>query len=172
MYNFLSQHGQKAAFLLGLSLVIIFLALSYPYVGDYNFETLSDADTYKVDIFNFGLYAAIILTLVAAGALVVFGLIHIATNFKSSLSGLIGVGVLLVMFFIFKSASVGDYAEHHLETQAAIDRYLDASEGNALSFDQLKFIGGLVRTGAVLTILTFILWAVVPMVTPFINRIK
>lgn len=172
MYNFLSKHGQKGAFLLGVSVVAIFLALSFPSVGEYNFETMSDADTYQVSIFDFGLYAAIALTVFAAGALVIFGVIHIASNFKSSLPGLIGVAVILIMFFVFQSMSVGEYADHHLETQGAIDRYLGAAEGNALPTEQLKFIGGLVRTGTVLTILTFVLWALVPLVTPIINRIK
>ena len=172
MYNFLNKHGQKAAFLLGVIVVLIFLALSFPHVDSYNFETMSDADTYKVDIFNFGLYAAIALTVFAAGALVIFGLIHIASNFKSSLPGLIGIAVILIMFFVFQSMSVSEYADHHVETQAAIDRYLQAAEGNVLPPEQLKFIGGLVRTGTVLTILTFVLWAVVPLVTPIINRIK
>jgi len=172
MYKFLSKHGQKAAFLLGVGLVAIFLALSFPSVGDFNFETMSDADTYKVDIFNFGLVAAIGLTAFAALALIGFGIFHVATNFKSSLSGLIGIAVLIIMFLIFKSMSVGDYAGHHLETQAAIDRYLDAAEGNTLSFEELKFIGGFVRTGTVLVILSFVLWAIVPIVAPIINRIK
>ena len=112
MYNLLSKYGEKGAFLVGVVLVAIFMAIAFSGAGDYNFELMSDAELFKVNIFNFGILTALILAVVAAFSMVGFGLFQVATNFKGSISGIIGVLFILGLFFVFKGMSVGEVSEH------------------------------------------------------------
>lgn len=172
MYNLLSKYGQVGAFVLGTVLVLIFMIGAFSGAGDYNFDTMSDAEIYKVNIFNFGIYVAIGLAVISAAAMLLFGLYHLATNFKNSIGGIIGIVAIVVMFFIFKGSSVAEIADHHPSIQGAIERYLSSAEGNVITQDNLTFIGGIIRTGFVLLVLSFVSLIVMPIISPIINRIK
>ena len=86
MYKFLTKNGQAIAFGLGVVIVLLFLISVVP-----NISTFSDQPKevqYETGIFNLGLQGAIALAVLAAVAMVGFGLFHVATNFKGSLKEL------------------------------------------------------------------------------------
>ena len=117
MYSFLSRYGQLIALGLGAFVTIVFFAI----IGA-NSSVFSDlasqdlplrqynAELSKYSMFNFGIVAAGLLILAGAAAALVFGVLGIVTDFKSSKKALIGAGVLLVIFIIayFVSNSSGD----------------------------------------------------------------
>lgn len=172
MYNLLSKHGEKGAFLVGVVLVAIFMTTAFSGAGDYNFETMADSELFQVNIFNFGIFVAIALAVIAGALLLLFGIYQMASNFKKSMVGIIGVLVILGLFFIYKGMSVGAIENEHLSIQGAIERYLNAAEGNVMTGGQLKFIGGFIRTGLTLMVLAFASLVIMPIVSPIINRIK
>ncbi len=94
MYNFLVKNGQLVAFGLGLLVTIIFFfgAVS----GD------------SPDRFNFGLSMAILLAVLCAIGMVVFGLYHMATDIKGSIKGIITFVVLLVLFGLLYATAKAD----------------------------------------------------------------
>jgi len=98
MYNFLSRYGQLIAFGLGALLTVIFLATAFSSADEFN--ALSDSEQMETTIFNFGLYSAIILTVACAAAILIAGLIFTALNLKNSLKALIGLAVIIIIFFI------------------------------------------------------------------------
>ncbi len=153
MYNFLSKNGQVVAFGLGVLLIVVFLVMSVPSAGGYYFENMSDEDIYKVDIFNFGIAAAIVLAVLCAAAMLLFGVFQMATNPKGSMKGILGVAVLVILFVVFYSMAAGD-ADHPTVAQA-IEKYEDSSEGRAITAGNLKFISGATATGVLMIGLAF-----------------
>lgn len=98
MYNFLSRYGQLIAFGLGALLTVIFLATAFSSAEEFN--ALSESEQMETSIFNFGLYAAIVLTIACAAAILVAGLIFTAMNVRKSLKALIGLAVIIIIFII------------------------------------------------------------------------
>lgn len=154
MYNFLVKNGQMLAFGLGVIIVIVFLLSVLPGVGD--FGDLAKEDQYKTGIFNSGLWGAIILTIVSAAAMILFGLFQILTDLKGSVKGLIGFGALILIFVIAFSMDSGTATPY---IQGAIDKFEGAGNG-IISAGNLKFIsGGITTAGALVAIaaLAFVL---------------
>ena len=60
-----------------------------PNIDTFNPETDKDSN-----IFNFGLYAAIALSIIGVIAWFAFGLFHMATNIKAATKGIIGFAAL------------------------------------------------------------------------------
>ncbi len=87
MYTFLTRNGQTLAFVVGILITAIFLLT---------------ADGGKT--VDFGIGAAIGLAVICAAAMLLFGLYQMATNPKGAIRGIIGVVLILVLFFIFRSA--------------------------------------------------------------------
>ncbi|MEZ4985551.1 MAG: hypothetical protein R2795_11025 [Saprospiraceae bacterium] len=170
MYNFLSKHGQLAAFLLGVVLVLIFLAIAVPGAGNYNFADMDDAEIFGVNVFNFGILAAGFLTIVSAAGMVLFGLFHVLSNPKASMKGIIGVAVLAVVLFLFYNMAQG--TADHDSIQGAIENYQTSAEGRFISEGNLKWIGGAIRLGILMSLLAFVALIVMPIISPFINRVK
>lgn len=106
MYNFLIKHGQVVAFGLGLLLILIFFGGVS--AGMEQFSMLPEDQQKTSDIFNFGLYAAIVLTVLCAAIAILFGIYHVVDNPKGSLKGLIGIVALLAIFFIARSMAAPD----------------------------------------------------------------
>lgn len=98
MYNFLSRYGQLIAFGLGALLTVIFLATAFSNAEEFN--ALKESEQMETSIFNFGLYSAIVLTILCAAAILIAGLIFTALNVKNSLKALIGLAVIIIIFFI------------------------------------------------------------------------
>ena len=99
MYNFLTKNGQLLAFGLGLLITIIFLISVLG--GMDGFNALGEDDKGTTGIFNAGLWAAIILVILGAIAIVLFGVYHAIQDPKGAMKFLIGIAGLVVVFFIF-----------------------------------------------------------------------
>lgn len=170
MYNFLSKNGQVVAFGVGVVLVLIFLATAVPGAGDYYFDSMSDEEIYKVNAFNFGIFAAIALAVICAVGMLLFGLVQIATNLKGSIKGLVGVAVIALLMFVFYSMSQG--AADHPTIEGAIEKYTTSSEGREISAGNLKWIGSAIRMGLLMAGTAFVALIVMPIISPIINRVK
>jgi len=105
MYQFLTKNGQLIAFGVGSTIVV----LCYVFIltsGDYETFTqmddqeVLDPERYKFGLFNFGIYAAGVLALIAVVAALGFGIYQASTNIKGSIPALIGLGILGIMFAI------------------------------------------------------------------------
>lgn len=170
MYNFLSKNGQLVAFLLGVVMVLIFLAMAIPTAGDYFFDTMSDEELFQVDIFNFGILAAGILTAICAAGIVLFGIYHVASNPKGSFTGIAGFFVIILLMVLFYNMAAGE--PDHPTVAGAIEKYETSSEGRYVTEGNLKWIGGAIRTGLLMAGLAFVALIVMPIVSPIINRVK
>ncbi len=138
MYTFLSKNGQTVGFLLGFVLVLIFLAMVLSGLGTFN--GLSEADQLQTNIFNFGLYAAIGLCVLAAIAAVLFGIYHLLTNLKGSMKFVIALIGVLVVFAIGYSMADADMTG---SIQKTIEEF-NVTEGVS------KFISGSLTTTLIL----------------------
>ncbi len=123
MYNFLTKKGQLFAFLLGaISTIIVVGSI----LGNANKDKLDNPEAAKMaveiantGILNTGLNITVLLFVIALGAAVIFGLLNLATNFKSSIKFIAGFAVMVIAFFILKSTAdhetVGKIAETMVE---------------------------------------------------------
>ena len=146
MYKFLTKNGQALAFGLGVLITIIFLGSVLSGVGE--FSALPEAEQDQTSIFNFGLTGAIALTVIAALAMLGFGLFQVASDFKGSLKGILGFGFLLVIFFITYSMASGEATPY---IQGAIDKFETA--GAVFTSNNLKFISGGISTAVALVVI-------------------
>ena len=128
MYKFLVRNGQLLAFGLGTLFTVIFLVGVLG--GLEGFNALSEEEQGTTSIFNFGLYAVAAMAIACVVALVVFGIYHTVTDFKSARSGLIGVGVLLVLFFVARAAAPATNLGGHLDDIVKETSVTDAVSGN------------------------------------------
>ncbi|MCB0704971.1 MAG: hypothetical protein KDC34_06665 [Saprospiraceae bacterium] len=107
MYQFLTKYGQLLAFGLGILVTVIFLIGVIGGLDEFN--SLSEADRGTSNIFNFGLVASMVLTVICCLAWFFFAILHIADNPKGSLKGLLGVlalvAVFVVLYFMAKPAT-------------------------------------------------------------------
>ena len=170
MYNFLSKHGQTAAFLLGVLLVLIFLDIAIPGASGVNFDQMEDAEIFETSMFNFGIMVARFLTILCAAGMVIFGLLQIFSNLKGSMKGLIGVAVLVILFFIFQGMS-SEVADHPTIAKA-VEKYQSSSEGRTITSDNMKFIGAAIRMGVLMIGAAFLALIVMPILSPILNRVK
>jgi len=146
MYKFLSKNGQTLAFLLGVLLVGIFLISVIS--GLDTWSPTSD-NKYDTGIFNFGITAARTLIIIAALGMLVFGLFHVATNFKGSIKGIIGFAILLGIFFLAYNSASGEVEPF---IKGAVENF-EGSQGVDLTTSNLKFIGGGISTALILSVL-------------------
>lgn len=164
MYQFLTKNGQVLAFGMGVVLIGIFLAITVSGAGSYNFDTMTDVEMRDVKIFDFGIWASIILTVGAALGLVLFGVYHVLTDIKGSGKGLLGLLGLVAVFVAAYAMSPGEAGTAQL--QGSIDRFTEAGNG-VITAGNLKFIGGSITTALILVGV-----AVLAMVSSVINIFK
>ena len=170
MYNFLSKNGQLVAFLLGVVLVVIFLAIAVPGAGDYYFDSMDDAEIFGVNVFNFGILAAIALSVICAAGILLFGLFHVASNPKGSIKGILGVLVIAALMFLFYTMASG--SADHYTIKGAIENYETSAEGRFISEGNLKWIGSAIRMGLLMAGLAFAALVIMQIISPIINRVK
>jgi len=96
MYQFLNKYGQAAAFGLGALITVLFFLQIRS--GISTFEGLSKADQLQSGIFSFGLGAAVVLVVLSAIAVVVFGFYYLITHPKAIVKSVGPFVVLLVIF--------------------------------------------------------------------------
>lgn len=138
MYQFLNKYGQVAAFGLGLLITIVFFAIAL--AGADEFNGLSKEAQFQSNIFNFGLYAAIFLTIACTLALVVFGIYYIAKHPKQSVQGIVQALVLVVIFIV----------AYVMAKPAESGMMATLAERFELTAGQEKFISGGLTTSLVL----------------------
>lgn len=148
MYQFLTKHGQLVAFGLGLLISVVFFLSVMGGVND--FDALPKEEKGTTTIFNFGLMAAIMLTILCFIAAVGFGLLHLIQNPRGSMKMILGLGVILVVFFIF-------YGSAQDETSGKL---FELVQSNNISSAQNKFITGSLWTGVILAILATVTFVV------------
>lgn len=103
MYKFLTKNGQLIAFGVGLLITLIFLGTAF--AGMDSFNAMEEEVRGTSNIFNVGITGALILTIICGVAMLGFGILQVATNFKSSTKGLIGLAVIVIIFFIAYSGA-------------------------------------------------------------------
>ena len=162
MYAFLNKYGQALAFGIGVLITIIFLGTIFS-ADDAVFDTLQgDNRSYETDIFNFGMYAAIALAVIAFVAALLFGLAQVAQNPKGSLKGIIGLIVLGLIVFIGYSTANGEIAQESAEIQGAIEKF-ETSQETDFTGGNLKFISGAILAALVmigLSIVTLVVFGI------------
>ena len=99
MYKFLTKNGQLIAFGVGALIAVIFLAMAFSGLDEFN-SLVSMKKGHESNIFNFGISASIFLIVVCFLLMIVFGVYQVATNFKSSMKGIIGFAVILLIFIV------------------------------------------------------------------------
>ena len=122
MYNFLTKKGQMFAFLLGaISTVIVVGSI----VGNANKTMLDSPEAAKMapeiantGILNTGLNVTVLLFVIAAAAVLIFGAINLLTNIKGSLKFVVGFAVMIIMFFVLKSTAEHEAVGKIVETMA------------------------------------------------------
>jgi hypothetical protein len=136
MYNFLSRYGQLFAFGLGAILTAIFFVTVFTNVE--GFSDLSESEQAESTVFNFGLYASIVLTIVCAAAILIAGVIFTILTPKQSLKALIGLAVIIVIFFVSYNMAdpkgIGSLARTILEEgiQEGSSRFISGAISTAL----------------------------------------
>lgn len=165
MYAFLNKYGQLLAFGIGVLITIIFLGGIFS-APDTTFETLASEsageEKYETNIFNFGMYAAGLLVVVAVAAALIFGIMQFAGNPKGSIKGLAGLAVLAIIVFVGYSSANGDIASESAEIQNAIAKFEDSNE-TTFTGGNLKFISGSILAAMVmigLSILTLVVFGI------------
>ncbi|MCB0638347.1 MAG: hypothetical protein KDC54_17075 [Lewinella sp.] len=145
MYQFLTKYGQAAAFGLGSALIVIYLLFALPNAAD--FELMPKESQYASGIFNFGLTSAVVLVILAAVGMVLFGLVQIFGNIKGSLLGLLAFAALVAIYLISYSAAPGEAANP--QVAEAIAKFED-NQGVDFTAANLKFVSGGLTTALLL----------------------
>ncbi len=120
MYKLLTKNGQLFAFLLGAIATAITVG---SITANSNKHLLDAPDAAKrateiadTGILNTGLNVVVALVFLALAATVIFGLINLASNFKSSLKFIVGFAVLVILFFVLKGSAEHETVGSLVET--------------------------------------------------------
>ena len=149
MYKFLINKGQSLAFMLGAGLSILFAIIIFMGVNDRDMVQMSNEALMETDIFNFGIYAAIVLIIIAAFLVfVVFALAGLARDFRSSTKVLVGIAIIAVLFLIF-------YATSQPETTGKLK---DIADEFAITDGISKIISAGIKTTGTLLGLSLVIW--------------
>ncbi len=106
MYKILTKNGQVIAFVTGVALIVIYFIICLPQIDA--FDLLPKEEQWNSDIFNFGLRAVIAMVAICAILWLLFSLFRLVTSPKSAITGIITIGVLVVLFLVFKSMGSAD----------------------------------------------------------------
>lgn len=110
-YKFLSKNGTNVAF---LAVVVVFLLAVVPIISGYSafalLPTEKQAFSEEGQMFNLGIYLSIALLILIIGVTLVFSIWQIISNPKSSIKGLIGFGVIAVLFLALYAITSTDVA--------------------------------------------------------------
>jgi hypothetical protein len=98
-------------------------------------------------MFNFGLWAAVLLTVICAIAMVLFGVAQVLGNLKRSWQGLAGLALLIVIFVVGYSMASGEPETRPI--QLAIAKFEESQEVDFTAAN-LKFVGGAIITSLVM----------------------
>jgi len=107
-YQFLKKNGVAIGFGTGTVLAILTYGII---LGGYPEFNPTTEDLYKLPIFDFGLYTTYALIVIASLAVVLFSSLYVIKNPKESVKGLIGFGVMAVLFIVTYSMGDGTLTE-------------------------------------------------------------
>ena len=108
MYNFLVKNGLTAGMGIGMLIIVIFMVTILTGLNSAGFDSGTDLlqqDMTKIDFFNFGLYATILLSVVALLMMSVGVVWDMARNFKTGKKFIFGIVGLVVLFIVLYSMS-------------------------------------------------------------------
>lgn len=140
MYEFLVKRGEMLAFGLGIILVLLFLFTVIPNLDSFN--ALPEDQQKTSDIFNIGLWLALILSAITAITAVAAGIWQFIKNPKGSLKVLVGLGVIAIIFAIF-------YATATVETTGSI---VDAAAEFKVDDNTSKMITAGIKTAILMSV--------------------
>lgn len=140
MYDFLVKRGEMLAFGLGIILVLLFMFTVIP--GLDSFNALPEDQQKTSDIFNTGLWLALILLAITALAAVLAGIYQFIRNPKGSVQVLGGLAILGVIFAIF-------YATATVETTGSI---VDAAAEFKVDDNTSKMITAGIKTAILMSV--------------------
>lgn len=106
MYKFLAKNGQLVAFGVGILITAGFLAGVLGGIDD--FMATAEDQRNQSNIFNFGLYAVIALTVLGFLAAVGFGLFQTLSNPKGAVKGIAGLALIAGLFFVGQALAGAD----------------------------------------------------------------
>lgn len=149
MYKFLSKNGQTVGFLLGFAFVAIYLIMIATGLGG-DFDSLPREKQFETTVFNFGIIGAVVLAVLALVLAVVFGVVQFVTNPKGSIKVLGVLGLIAVIFFIFRGMGAGDF-------QSAIGPTLEKFE---ITEGVSSYISGAIGTAVALAVIAVIALAI------------
>lgn len=137
------------AFILGAGISILFAILIFVGIKDRDVAQMSNEALIETDIFNFGIYAAIgLIVLAAVLVFIVFAVAGLVRDFRSSLKVVLGIVVILILFGIFYAVSSPD----ETGKLAALAGEFDISDNIS------KFISAAIKTTGTLLGLALVIW--------------
>ena len=142
MYKFLTKNGQLIAFGLGALITIIFLGVALSGMDEFN-SLVSMKKGHESNIFNFGISASIFLIALGFILMLGFGLYQVAINFRNSMKGIIGFGVIILIFIIASNMVPGSIEEIPQYIAGPMEKY-------EVSLSDYGFISGGIMTALVL----------------------
>ncbi len=145
MYKFLTKNGQLIAFGLGALITVIFLGVAFSGLDDFN-SLVADKRGSESNIFNFGISASIFLTVICFILMLGFGIYHVVTDFKSSMMGIIGFAVIILIFIVASNMVPGSIDEIPKYISAPMTKY-------EVSLSDYGLISGGIMTAIVLGVI-------------------
>ncbi len=112
MYKFLTKNGQLIAFGVGALITVIFLGVAFSGLDEFN-SMVAMKNGHESNNFNFGISASIFLIVAGFVLMLLFGVYQVATHFKSSMKGIIGFAVIVLIFIIASNMVPGSIDEIH-----------------------------------------------------------
>lgn len=144
MYKFLIRNGQSVAFGLGLLVVLIYGIIVYSNGSQLDgLEAMDDVS--DITFFNFGIQTSVFLIFIAAIAMLLFGVYHVAMNPKGSLKGILGFAAIVLIFIVAYSMASGEAVGG---VAKAVKKVEEA--GSTITPSILKWVHSAVATGLIM----------------------
>ena len=112
LYNFLTKYGNLLALIVSIIILIIFFININSGFDTMGFDSNTDLakvihsdNPPEINFFNFAIKAAIVMTIIAAAAWVLFGIVGLFINPKGSLKFIISFAVIVILFVIFYNSA-------------------------------------------------------------------
>ncbi|MCR9290903.1 MAG: hypothetical protein NXI23_26330 [Bacteroidetes bacterium] len=151
-YKFLTKNGQVVAFGFGLLMVLIFYGAVSSGLEEFSMVPQDEqAKSVEGDIFMPGITLTVWLIILAAVAIIGFGIYHIVTDPKGAIKGIIGLVALLVVFGIAYATSSSEISEGWNTEDVitpSISQYVEGSiktTGILIGVALVAFVGSEIR---------------------------
>lgn len=149
MYELLSKKGQIVS--LGIAVLSMLLFFVPILTGLDAFDALPDGEKFNTNIFNTGFYVTIALLAIAVLGWIVFAGLELASNFQKSLKGVLGFGVLVLLFVVV-------YMFSEAETTGVLStvaKDFDLSDNQSRLISTLITSTGILGLASIVILLTF-----------------